>query len=132
MLNLNISCIKNSQSPALQIHSEIGEPNCIISCSSITKITECSHCKLMPSYGIKRYNSVRHNNCNNISQGENPSISCLGSTGLLGEVGNKIYFKHKVNNCNSLKLKETRWVHYHYCYHFLVLKSQFSNLSSFI
>lgn len=51
--------MNKSQSPALQIHSEMGEPNCIISYSSVTEITECSHCKLMPSYGIKRYNSVR-------------------------------------------------------------------------
>lgn len=59
MFNLNKSCMKKSQSPTLQIHSERGEPNGIISYSSVTEITECSHCKLMPSYGIKRYNSVR-------------------------------------------------------------------------
>lgn len=75
---------------------------------------------------------MRHNNYNNTSQGENPSISCLGSTGFLGEVGNKTCFKHKVNNCSPLKLEETRWVYYHYCYHFLVLQSQFPNLSSFV
>jgi len=59
-INLNGLCIKKSRTPALQINSEIGDPNCIVSCSSVTGITECSHCKLMPSYGIKRYNSVRH------------------------------------------------------------------------
>lgn len=66
----------------------------------------------MPSYGIKRYNSVRRNNYNNISQGENPDISCLGSTGLLGKAGNKFLFKHRVNSCNSLKLVESGFTGY--------------------
>lgn len=59
MLNLNRSYIKRSQSSSLYIHSGTAEPNCVISCSSITEITECSNCQLMPSNGIKRYSSVR-------------------------------------------------------------------------
>lgn len=58
-LNLNRSYIKISQSLSLYIHSGTAEPNCVISCSSITEITECSNCQLMPSNGIKRYSSVR-------------------------------------------------------------------------